>query len=95
MRKNHPKKARQTAIAAASARSVRVRGARTTVLDGPFAETKEVLAGFNPLTYLVEAERALFNGQLSDPAVWQGALAAVALAALGLTVGIRMIRRSI
>lgn len=37
---------------ASSARSVRVRGARTTVLDGPFAETKEVLAGFN----LIEAE---------------------------------------
>lgn len=37
--------------APASARSVRVRGERTTVLDGPFAETKEVLAGFN----LVEA----------------------------------------
>jgi hypothetical protein len=34
-----------------SARSVRVRDGRTTVLDGPFAETKEVLAGFN----LVEA----------------------------------------
>jgi hypothetical protein len=30
---------------------VRVRGDKTSVLDGPFAETKEVLAGFN----LVEA----------------------------------------
>ena len=38
--------------APATARSVRVRGGRTSVLDGPFAETKEVLAGFN----LVEAE---------------------------------------
>jgi hypothetical protein len=36
---------------AASARSVRLRGGRTTVTDGPFAETKEMLAGFN----LVEA----------------------------------------
>ncbi len=35
-----------------SARSVRVRGAHTSILDGPFAETKEVLAGFN----LVEAD---------------------------------------
>ena len=34
-----------------TARSVRLRGTRTTVLDGPFAETKEMLAGFN----LVEA----------------------------------------
>jgi hypothetical protein len=36
----------------ATARSVRVRNGRMTVLDGPFAETKEVLAGFN----LIEAE---------------------------------------
>jgi hypothetical protein len=36
---------------AAAARSVRVRNGRTSVLDGPFAETKEMLAGFN----LVEA----------------------------------------
>ena len=38
--------------APATARSVRVRGGKTSVLDGPFAETKEALAGFN----LVEAE---------------------------------------
>ena len=37
---------------AAGAKSVRQRAGRTTVLDGPFAETKEMLAGFN----LVEAE---------------------------------------
>jgi len=36
----------------ATGRSVRIRGGRTQVLDGPFAETKEVLAGFN----LVEAD---------------------------------------
>jgi hypothetical protein len=36
----------------ATAKSVRVRQGRTQVLDGPFAETKEVLAGFN----LVEAD---------------------------------------
>ena len=35
----------------ATARSVRVRNGRTTVLDGPFAETKEYLGGFN----LIEA----------------------------------------
>lgn len=34
-----------------AARSVRIRNGRTTVVDGPFAETKEVLAGFN----LIEA----------------------------------------
>lgn len=30
-----------------TARSVRIRGGKTAVVDGPFAETKEVLAGFN------------------------------------------------
>lgn len=30
-----------------TARSVRIRGGRVTTLDGPFAETKEVLGGFN------------------------------------------------
>jgi hypothetical protein len=37
---------------AATARTVRVRNGRATVLDGPFAETKEMLAGFT----LIEAE---------------------------------------
>jgi hypothetical protein len=37
--------------AAATARSVRVRDGRTRVVDGPFAEAKEVLGGFN----LIEA----------------------------------------
>lgn len=36
----------------ATARSVRERGGQVRVVDGPFAETKELLAGFN----LVEAE---------------------------------------
>ena len=36
---------------AATARSVRVRDGRTRVVDGPFAEAKEVLGGFN----LIEA----------------------------------------
>lgn len=34
------------------ARTVRVREGRTAVFDGPFAETKEVLAGYN----LIEAD---------------------------------------
>lgn len=37
---------------AKSAKSVRVREGRRTILDGPFTETKELLAGFN----LIEAE---------------------------------------
>jgi hypothetical protein len=36
----------------ATARSIRVRNGKTTTMDGPFAETKEVLGGFN----LIEAE---------------------------------------
>ncbi|HXC57858.1 MAG TPA: YciI family protein [Steroidobacteraceae bacterium] len=35
----------------ATAKAVRTRQGRTSIVDGPFAETKEVLAGFN----LVEA----------------------------------------
>ena len=35
-----------------SAKSVRIRNGRQTTIDGPFAETKEVLGGFN----LIEAE---------------------------------------
>jgi hypothetical protein len=35
-----------------TAKSVRVRGGRTAIVDGPFAETKEMLAGFN----LIEAD---------------------------------------
>jgi hypothetical protein len=38
--------------APATARSVRIRKGRLSVLDGPFAETKEMLAGFN----LIEAD---------------------------------------
>jgi hypothetical protein len=44
--------ASQQLEAPATAKSVRVRQGRGTVLDGPFAETKEVLAGFN----LIEAD---------------------------------------
>jgi len=55
----------------------------------------QIVGRFNPLTWIVDAERALFNGQFGDPAVAAGALAAVVLAALGLTVGIRAMRNSI
>ena len=34
-----------------TAKTLRVRGGRTTIVDGPFAETKEILGGFN----LIEA----------------------------------------
>lgn len=38
--------------AASTAKSVRIRNGRTSVVDGPFAETKEILGGFN----LIEAD---------------------------------------
>jgi hypothetical protein len=34
---------------AATARTIRTRNGRTAIFDGPFAETKEMLAGFNIL----------------------------------------------
>ena len=37
---------------ASTARTVRIRNGKTTVVDGPFAETKELLGGFN----LIEAD---------------------------------------
>ncbi len=37
---------------ASTAKSIRVRNGRQTVVDGPFTETKELLAGFN----LIEAD---------------------------------------
>jgi len=36
----------------ATARSVRARGGKVSITDGPFAETKEILGGFN----IIEAE---------------------------------------
>jgi ABC-2 type transport system permease protein len=46
----------------------------------------------NPLTYLVDAERALFAGNLTDASVLWGAVAATLTCALGLLVGARAIR---
>lgn len=47
----------------------------------------------NPLTHVVDAERALFAGNLTDPAVAYGAIAALTLAAIGLLVGTTSMRR--
>jgi ABC-2 type transport system permease protein len=54
----------------------------------------QTLSRFNPLTYVVDAERALFNGEVVNSTVASGAIAAAALAAVGLLVGIRAMRRS-
>ncbi|QCI67966.1 ABC transporter permease [Phreatobacter stygius] len=49
---------------------------------------------FNPLTYLVEAERALFMGEVMTPAVLHGALVAAGVAVVGLAVGVSQIRKA-
>lgn len=60
--------------------------------DGP--GWLRALSNVNPLTYLVDAERALFNGDLASSAVVNGAVAAVVVAILGLTAGVRGMRNS-
>lgn len=52
------------------------------------------VAKVNPLSYVVDAERALFNGQFADGAVFGGTLAALAVAAAGLFVGTRAMQRA-
>lgn len=48
----------------------------------------------NPLTHLVDAERALFAGDLASSSVLWGLLAAVGTAAFGLAVGVRTMAHS-
>jgi ABC-2 type transport system permease protein len=54
----------------------------------------QTMSAFNPLTYVVDAERALFNGDIFAGTVAAGAIAAVAVAAGGLLVGVRAMRRA-
>lgn len=54
----------------------------------------QVAAALNPISYIVEAERALFAGDLGSPAVLWGFVAGAVLAAIGLLVGIRAMKRS-
>ncbi len=54
----------------------------------------QVVAKFNPLTYLVDAERSLFAGDIVSTTVLWGVLAGLITAALGLVVGIRGMSRS-
>jgi len=60
--------------------------------DGP--GWMQVAASLNPITYVVSAERALFSGDLGSLDVLWGFVAGIALAAIGLAVGIRSIKRS-
>ncbi|RGE17939.1 ABC transporter permease [Leucobacter sp. wl10] len=52
------------------------------------------VAAVNPVNWVVQGERALLSGDFSDPAALWGWVSALAVAAIGLLVGIRAIRRS-
>lgn len=52
------------------------------------------VAAVNPVNWVVQAERALFAGDLGDITVLWGWIAALAVAVVGLVVGVRAIRRS-
>jgi ABC-2 type transport system permease protein len=54
----------------------------------------QTLSRLNPLTYVVEAERALLAGDLGAPSIAIGAVVAVGLAITGLAIGTRMMRRA-
>ena len=54
----------------------------------------QAAARANPLAYVVDAERALFAGDLTSPAVAWGWVAATAPAVIGLIVGVRLMTRS-
>ena len=54
----------------------------------------QVASHFNPLTYLVNAERALFAGEVGSAGAAWGWVAALLTVAVGLTVGIRSMRHS-
>lgn len=54
----------------------------------------QVASDLNPLTYVVEAERALFAGTFPVDTVGYGALASLVVAGFGLWVGLRAMRAS-
>jgi ABC-2 type transport system permease protein len=54
----------------------------------------QTLSRLNPLTYVVEAERALFAGDFTQTSIFFGAIASIVLAAIGLWVGINTMRRA-
>ncbi|MEV0386252.1 ABC transporter permease [Nonomuraea sp. NPDC050643] len=55
----------------------------------------QVVAGVNPVAYIVEAQRALFSGDLTDPSILYGTAGACALAAIGLYLGNRALRQGV
>jgi ABC-2 type transport system permease protein len=53
-----------------------------------------IASRFNPLTYLIEAERALFMGELFGASVLYGTLVVVATLVIGLAIGGNAIRKA-
>jgi ABC-2 type transport system permease protein len=54
----------------------------------------QALSAANPLTYIVDAERVLFDGEVFSATVAYGLVAAVVVAVVGLWVGTRQMRRA-
>jgi ABC-2 type transport system permease protein len=51
----------------------------------------QIVSNFNPFKHIVEALRAVFLGDFSDPIVWIGLLLAVVLVVLGAWIGNRVL----
>jgi len=60
--------------------------------DGP--PWMRAVAAVNPVNWVVQAERALLTGGVTQPAVLWGWVSALAVAAVGLAIGVRAMRRS-
>ncbi len=60
--------------------------------EGP--EWMLVVASVNPVSWIVQAERALLSGDFANEAVAWGWVSALAVALVGLVVGVRAMRRS-
>ena len=60
--------------------------------DGP--AWMQVAAAVNPLSYLVDAERALLAGDFGDPSIVGGIVAAIVTCAIGLVLGVQAMRRA-
>ncbi|MCP2258261.1 ABC-2 type transport system permease protein [Streptoalloteichus tenebrarius] len=54
-----------------------------------------VIAAFNPVSHIVDAERALFAGRFGEISVLYGGVAALAIAVVGLWLGTRAMRRGV
>jgi ABC-2 type transport system permease protein len=54
----------------------------------------QTMAKFNPLTYVIDAERALFQGDIWAATTVTGAISAAGVAVLGLAVGVRAMKHS-